>query len=448
MGETIRLLRTAMQPRFVTWDGYVRPPVAATTPADATPADAPADAHAGSGAIALSGEAKVSKDGAPVAVLAKGAAEAKGLGVGPPVPSFWLAGSTGARAAAAAAIHKATRAEPPAGGMSLRGMGLREAATAAWAELDPNRVRPPPAAAAEKEKDGAQQDARAVQARAEAEERLAAKVAQAERAAEQLLIDEEHEKTALAARGEAARSAPGSGKKSKRKARAIGRAAPQQRSPPLTPPAAAPSQGCHPAEAAEREREREAVEREAVEREAPSEEMASDEAEALAALVREHHLLELGEVAEAQEQVEDVARDLLSSLRELRHEVLEVEAREARLESRLDLGLHERRVVLEEAEVLRHAADLDLRRPLLIRLVPAHPDVARPPRPPPALLPARFRLVPTIAQPRPRRGVVCVYMSSVGGAPPPSKTTRGASGIGDGATSRGVVARRKTAVGG
>ena len=278
MGETIRLLRTAMQPRFVTWDGYVRPPVAATTPADATPADAPADAHAGSGAIALSGEAKVSKDGAPVAVLAKGAAEAKGLGVGPPVPSFWLAGSTGARAAAAAAIHKATRAEPPAGGMSLRGMGLREAATAAWAELDPNRVRPQPAAAAEKEKDGSHQDARAVQARAEAEERLAAKVAQAERAAEQLLIDEEHEKTALAARGEAARSAPGSGKKSKRKARAIGRAAPQQRSPPLTPPAAAPSQGCHPAEAAEREREREAVEREAVEREAPSEEMASDEA--------------------------------------------------------------------------------------------------------------------------------------------------------------------------
>ena len=146
--------------------------------------------------------------------------------MGPPLPSFWLAGSTGARAERAErvdALYKATCAEPPAGGMGLRGtglrgsglrgtglrgMGLREAATAAWAELDPNRVRPQPAAAAEKEQDGSHQDARAVQARAEAEERLAAKVAQAERAAEQLLIDEEHEKTALAARGEAARSAP------------------------------------------------------------------------------------------------------------------------------------------------------------------------------------------------------------------------------------------------
>ena len=216
MGETIRLLRTATQPCFVTRDGYVRPPVAAITPADATPADAPADAHAGSGAIAPSGGARASKDGASVAVLAKGAADAKDRGVAPPVPSFWLAGSTGARAERAErvdALYKATCAEPPAGGMGLRGtglrgMGLREAATAAWAELDPNRVRPQPAAAAEKEKDGAHQDARAVQARAEAEERLAAKVAQAERAAEQLLIDEEHEKTALAARGEAARSAP------------------------------------------------------------------------------------------------------------------------------------------------------------------------------------------------------------------------------------------------
>ena len=217
MGETIRLLRTATQPCFVTRDGYVRPPVAAITPADATPADAPADAHAGSGAIAPSGVAKASKDG----VLARGAAEAKDRGVAPPVPSFWLAGSTGARAERAErvdALYKATCAEPPAGGtglrgtgmrgMGLRGMGLREAATAAWAELDPNRVRPQPAAAAEKEQDGSHQDARAVQARAEAEERLAAKVAQAERAAEQLLIDEEHEKTALAARGEAARSAP------------------------------------------------------------------------------------------------------------------------------------------------------------------------------------------------------------------------------------------------
>ena len=144
--------------------------------------------------------------------------------------------------------HEAMCAEPPAASM-----GLREAATAAWAGLDTNQVPGAAAAsaalaAAEKEKDGLRRRlldeargleeerlARVVLARAEAAERLAAKVAEAERAAEQLLVDEELEKTALAAKG-AAKSAPGSGKKNKKKARGNNRAAPQQRSPPPPPP--------------------------------------------------------------------------------------------------------------------------------------------------------------------------------------------------------------------
>ena len=50
--------------------------------------------------------------------------------------------------------------------------------------------------------------------------------------------------------------------------------------------------------------------------------------------------------------------------------------------------------VVEEAEVLLHAADLDLRHPLPVPLVPAHPDVVRPLRPPPAFLPPALPLRP------------------------------------------------------